>query len=65
MSILNPILFTLWSSLFELRPNKSGKPMPPHLPRCQGIAVAYYSFTLGRLEDGAPSTFAHLVYKIL
>ena len=23
--------------------------MPPHLLRCQGIAVAYYSFTLGRL----------------
>ena len=32
--------------------------MPPHLQRCQGFAVAYYSFTLGRLEAGAPSTFA-------
>jgi hypothetical protein len=33
--------------------------MPPHLLRCQGIAVGNYSFTLGRLEAGAPSTFAH------
>jgi len=48
MSILNPILFTL-----------AGKPMAPHLLRCQGIAVGDYSFTLGRLEAGAPSTFAH------
>jgi hypothetical protein len=37
--------------------------MPPHLLRCQGIAVAYYSFTLGRLEAGAPSTLAHLGFK--
>jgi len=35
--------------------------MPPHLPRCQGIAVGLYSFTLGRLESGAPSTFAFRV----
>ena len=35
---------------FQLRPNKPGKPMTPHLPRCQGFAVAYYGFTLGRLD---------------
>jgi len=34
--------------------------MPPHLLRCQWIAVDDYSFTLGRLEAGAPSTFAQL-----
>ena len=34
--------------------------MPPHLLRCQGIAVSDYSFTLGRLESGAPSAFAQL-----
>ena len=34
--------------------------MPSHLLRCQGIAVGNYSFTLGRLEAGAPSTLAHL-----
>jgi hypothetical protein len=38
--------------------------MPPHLQRCQGFAVAHYSFTLGRLEAGAPSTFAQLEYKL-
>jgi hypothetical protein len=38
--------------------------MPPHLLRCQRIAVAYYSFTLGRLEVGAPSTFAHLGFHL-
>jgi hypothetical protein len=32
--------------------------MPSHLQRCQGIAVGNYSFTLGRLEAGTPSTFA-------
>jgi hypothetical protein len=41
-----------------------GKPMPPHLLRCQGIAVGKYSFILGRLEAGAPSTFAHLVVPL-
>jgi hypothetical protein len=35
-----------------------GKPMLLHLLRCQGIAVADYSFTLGRLETAASSTFA-------
>ena len=41
--------------------------MPPHLLRCQGLAVGDYSFALGRLskiplagEAGAPSTFAQL-----
>ena len=27
--------------------------MPPHLQRCQGLAVNDYSVTLGRLEAGA------------
>jgi len=31
----------------------SGKPMIPHLLRCQGFAVVYYSFTLGRLGSTA------------
>ena len=39
-----------------------GKPMAPHLLCCQGFAVDDYSFALGRLEAGAPSTFAHLRY---
>jgi hypothetical protein len=34
--------------------------MIPHLLRCQGFAVVYYGFTLGRLESGASSTFAKL-----
>jgi hypothetical protein len=38
----------------------SGKPMSPHLLRCQGLAVDDYSFALGRLEAGATSTFAQL-----
>jgi len=41
----------------------SGKPMIPHLLRCQGLAVVYYDFALGRLESGAPSTFAHFGYN--
>ena len=36
----------------------SGKPMVPHLLRCQGFAVDNYSFTLGRLEAGVLSAFA-------
>jgi hypothetical protein len=32
--------------------------MIPHLLRCQEIAVANYSFNLGRLEAAASSTFA-------
>ena len=39
--------------------------MIPHLLRCQGFAVAYYSFILGRLAAEAPSTFAHLGLKIM
>ena len=42
-----------------------GKPMPPQLLRCQGLAVDDYSFALGRLEAGAPSTFAQLEYNII
>jgi len=36
--------------------------MIPHLLCCQGLAVIYYSFALGRLESVAPSTFALLGY---
>jgi len=41
----------------------SGKSMIPHLLRCQGFAVAYYSFTLGRLRSAASSTFATLGFS--
>jgi len=34
--------------------------MIPHLLRCQGLAVNYYGFTLGRLESEVPSAFAQL-----
>jgi len=37
-----------------------GKPMIQHLLRCQGLGVAYYSLTLGRLGSAAPSAFATL-----
>ena len=37
-----------------------GKTMIPHLLRCQGFAVAYYSFTLGRLGSAASLTFTTL-----
>jgi hypothetical protein len=37
--------------------------MIPHLLRCQGFAVVYYGFTLGRLGPGASSTFAQLRYN--
>ncbi|OGP61994.1 MAG: hypothetical protein A2V65_07330 [Deltaproteobacteria bacterium RBG_13_49_15] len=30
----------------------------PHLLRCQGLAVKYYGFALGRLGSGATSAFA-------
>ncbi len=40
-----------------------GKSMTPHLLRCQGLAVVYYGFTLGRLGPGASSTFAQLRYN--
>jgi hypothetical protein len=38
--------------------------MTPHLLRCQGFAVVYYGFTLGRLGSGVSSTFAQLRYKV-
>ncbi len=37
-----------------------GKPTILHLPRCQELAVAYYSFTLGCLGATAFSAFATL-----
>jgi len=37
-----------------------GKPMTPHLLRCQGLGVDDYSQTLERLEAAASSTFATL-----
>jgi len=53
------ILFTLWASdfafgydptgRFQLRPNKSEKPMMSHLLRCQGFAVPLKA---GRLDFG-------------
>jgi hypothetical protein len=43
----------------------SGKPRIPHLLRCQGFAVADYSFTLGRLGSGASSIFTQLRCKSL
>jgi hypothetical protein len=49
-------------SPFYLPFKTGGKPMTPHLLRCQGFAVANYSFTLGRLATGASSTFAQLGY---
>jgi hypothetical protein len=39
--------------------------MPPHLLRCQGLAVEDYSLAHGRLEAGAPSTFAQLGLNLL
>jgi hypothetical protein len=39
--------------------------MTPHLLRCQGFAVAYYGFTLGRLGSGASSTFAQLRSRLV
>jgi len=39
--------------------------MPPHLLRCQGLAVNNYSFALGRLEAGAPSTFDQLGFELI
>jgi REP-associated tyrosine transposase len=43
----------------------AGKPMAPHLLRCQGFAVGNYSFALGRREAGVPSAFAQLGPKSL
>ena len=39
--------------------------MTPHLLRCQGFAVAYYGFTLGRLGSEASSTSAQFRCKVL
>jgi len=52
-------------SPFYLPFKTGGKPMTPHLLRCQGFAVAYYSFTLGRLAAGASSTFAQLGFHLI
>jgi len=48
----------------------SGKPVPTHLLRWQGLAAGNYSFALERLskiplagEAGAPSAFARLGLK--
>ncbi|OEU45668.1 MAG: hypothetical protein BBJ60_08335 [Desulfobacterales bacterium S7086C20] len=38
----------------------SGKPMIPHLLRCQGFGVVYYSLALGHLGSVVSSTFATL-----
>ena len=35
-----------------------GKLKMPHLLRCQGLAVKYYGFALGRLGSGVSSAFA-------
>src|SRR4030042_3758081 len=35
-----------------------GKPKISHLLRCQGLAVKYYGFALGRLGSGKSSAFA-------
>ncbi len=43
----------------------SGKPIIPHFLRCRGLAVADYSFALGRLGSGASSAFAHLGFKFI
>jgi len=37
-----------------------GKPMLPHLLRCQWLGVGDYTLAIGRLEAGAASTFAQL-----
>ena len=40
-----------------------GKPIAPHLLRCQVFGVGDYTLKLGRLEAGALSTFAHLGFN--
>jgi len=74
MSKNHSILFTLWASLSATtqQVGKADVYPPeifggiPHLPRCQGLAVVYYGFALGRLESGAPSTFAQLAsYNVI
>ena len=39
---------------FQLRPNKPGKPMIPHLLRYQGLAVDDYGFELYASNLGHP-----------
>ena len=39
--------------------------MAPHLLRCQWIGVDDYTLNIGRLEAGAPSTFAQLGLNII
>ncbi len=41
------VLFTLRESHAT---RTAGKPRAPHLLRCQGLAVGYYSFTLDALD---------------
>jgi hypothetical protein len=41
----------------------SGKPILPHLLRCQGLAVDNYSKAPGRLEAEATSTFAQSTFN--
>ena len=55
---LNPILLTLWASL-SATTQQDGKADGAHLLRCQWIGVGHYTLNIGRLEAGAPSTFAH------
>ena len=38
--------------------------MAPHLLRCQWIGVGHYTLNIGRLEAGAPSTFAQLGFHL-
>ena len=39
--------------------------MVPHLLRCQELGVGDYTLALGRLEAGAPATFAQLGFYFL
>jgi len=49
-----------FKSHFVYPENNAGKPMSPHLLRCQWFRVGYYTLTIGRLETGVTSTFAQL-----
>ncbi len=44
---------------FQLRPNKSGKPMTPHLLRYQDLAVDDYSCGLDALDLRYPRLLQH------
>jgi hypothetical protein len=52
------------TAFYALFVSHSGKPMIPHLLRCQSLAVDDYGFALGGLGSGASSTFAPLGYEI-